>query len=161
MRRHLSPYLQPVVTFPYLTGWRIKSEVLSLQWRSGGLPDRHAAARGWPDQEQGRADLSLRSGARAEGLPGGPAGCHRGAPAADGPEPGRKRAGRPASPGASARLPADGRADLEQAGVPRSTAMAMTRHKTEAVFRRYAIVDDANVARGAAKLAAFSEAQAK
>jgi integrase len=33
--------------------------------------------------------------------------------------------------------------NLERAGVPRSAAMKMTGHKTEAVYRRYATVDEA------------------
>ncbi len=33
LRRHLSPTLRRVVTFSYLTGWRVPSEVLTLQWR--------------------------------------------------------------------------------------------------------------------------------
>ncbi len=31
--RHLPTSMQPVVTFAFVTGWRINSEVLSLQWR--------------------------------------------------------------------------------------------------------------------------------
>jgi len=31
--RHLPDELKPVITFAYITGWRIKSEVLSLEWR--------------------------------------------------------------------------------------------------------------------------------
>ena len=30
---HLPDGMQPVVTFAYVTGWRINSEVLPLQWR--------------------------------------------------------------------------------------------------------------------------------
>src|SRR5262249_35895620 len=30
----LSPALQPVIRFAYITGWRIDSEVLPLQWRN-------------------------------------------------------------------------------------------------------------------------------
>jgi integrase len=33
VRAQLPDYLQPVVTFAYITGWRIPSEVLTLQWR--------------------------------------------------------------------------------------------------------------------------------
>jgi len=33
VRRHLPAPLQPVVTFAYITGWRIDSEVLPLEWR--------------------------------------------------------------------------------------------------------------------------------
>ena len=42
---------------------------------------------------------------------------------------------------------------LERAGVPRSVAMRMTGHKTESVYRRYAIVSDADLREAAAKLA--------
>jgi integrase len=31
--RHLPDPLRPLATFAYITGWRTKSEVLSLQWR--------------------------------------------------------------------------------------------------------------------------------
>jgi integrase len=34
---------------------------------------------------------------------------------------------------------------LERSGVPRSTAMAMVGHKTESIYRRYAIVDEQNL----------------
>lgn len=33
VRAHLPPYAQPAATFAYLTGWRLKSEILPLQWR--------------------------------------------------------------------------------------------------------------------------------
>jgi integrase len=32
VRAHLPAYAQPVVTFAYITGWRVRSEVLTLQW---------------------------------------------------------------------------------------------------------------------------------
>ena len=35
--RHLPTSMQPVVTFAYVTGWRINSEVLPLQWRQVDL----------------------------------------------------------------------------------------------------------------------------
>jgi hypothetical protein len=44
--------------------------------------------------------------------------------------------------------------NLERAGVPRSVAMKITGHKTEAVYRRYAIVSDADLAAAAEKLTA-------
>jgi integrase len=44
--------------------------------------------------------------------------------------------------------------NMEQAGVPRSVAMKISGHKTEAVYRRYAIVSDADLAAAAQKLAA-------
>ena len=42
--------------------------------------------------------------------------------------------------------------NLERAGVPRSVAMKMVGHKTEAIYRRYAIVDEAMLREGAVKL---------
>lgn len=43
--------------------------------------------------------------------------------------------------------------NLEKAGVPRSVAMKLTGHKTEAVYRRYAIADQVALSEGVEKLA--------
>ena len=45
--------------------------------------------------------------------------------------------------------------NLERAGVPRSAAMAMVGHKTESIYRRYAIVDEGMLANAAEKLSRF------
>ena len=37
VQRHVPTSMQPVVTFAYVTGWRINSEVLPLQWRQVDL----------------------------------------------------------------------------------------------------------------------------
>src|SRR5206468_10029026 len=62
-----------------------------------------------------------------------------------------------AAAGVPGRVPHDLRRsavrNLERAGVPRSTAMRMVGHKTEAIYRRYAIVDEAMLWEGAEKLA--------
>src|SRR5262249_31157105 len=47
--------------------------------------------------------------------------------------------------------------NLERAGVPRSWAMKLTGHKTESVYRRYAIVSEADLTEGGRKLAALAE----
>lgn len=49
--------------------------------------------------------------------------------------------------------------NLERAGVPRSVAMKLTGHKTEAVYRRYAIVASQDLHDGVAKLARFHESR--
>jgi hypothetical protein len=41
---------------------------------------------------------------------------------------------------------------MERQGVPRSVAMKLTGHRTEAVYRRYAIVSDADLQEAAKKL---------
>jgi integrase len=49
--------------------------------------------------------------------------------------------------------------NLERAGVSRSVAMKLTGHKTEAVYRRYAIADSAALAEGVEKLARLHETE--
>jgi integrase len=48
---------------------------------------------------------------------------------------------------------------LERAGVPRSTAMAMIGHKTESIYRRYAIVDETMHKEAAERLDTWATAQ--
>ncbi len=50
--------------------------------------------------------------------------------------------------------------NLERAGVPRSVAMKLTGHKTENVYRRYAIVSEADLSEGLKKLAALHSNEA-
>jgi integrase-like protein len=63
--------------------------------------------------------------------------------------------------GVPARIPHDFRRtavrNLERAGVPRSVAMKLTGHKTEAVYRRYAIVCEADLTEGLKKLAVLEK----
>ncbi len=47
--------------------------------------------------------------------------------------------------------------NLERASVPRPTAMAMVGIRTESIYRRYAIADEAMLREGGDKLAAFGE----
>src|SRR5881396_1727595 len=46
--------------------------------------------------------------------------------------------------------------NFERAGVPRSVAMKLSGHKTESVYRRYAIVSERDLAEGVQKLAALA-----
>src|SRR5262245_64630772 len=61
--------------------------------------------------------------------------------------------------GLAGRIPHDFRRtvvrNLERAGVPCSTAMKMVGHRTEAIYRRYAIADEAMLRQGAQTLAAL------
>ena len=45
--------------------------------------------------------------------------------------------------------------NMERAGIPRSVAMAISGHKTESVYRRYAIVSESDLRDAGAKLARF------
>jgi integrase len=47
--------------------------------------------------------------------------------------------------------------NLELAGVSRSVAMKMVGHKTESIYRRYAIVNETDLAEAAQKLAALEQ----
>jgi len=47
--------------------------------------------------------------------------------------------------------------NLERARVPRSVAMKLVGHKTESIYRRYAIVSQRDLAEGVAKLAALRQ----
>jgi hypothetical protein len=45
--------------------------------------------------------------------------------------------------------------NLERAGVSRSVAMRLSGHKTESIYRRYAIVSESDLAEGVRKVAAL------
>ena len=51
--------------------------------------------------------------------------------------------------------------NLDRAGIPRSVAMRMVGHKTEAIYRRYRIVDEQDLRDAAARLDAASNVKAK
>jgi integrase len=168
--------LRPVARFAALTGWR-KGEVLSLRWSA---VDWHAGvvrlAPGSTKNDEGRSFpfaslpplLALLEAQRdytrkVERETGAIVGhvFHR-----DG-QPIRSM--RRAWKAACARAGLEGWLfhdlrrtavrNLERAGVPRSVAMSLTGHKTENVYRRYAIVDHAAQAEGVAKLAILHAGQ--
>jgi integrase len=169
---HLSEDLQPVAEFAYLTGWR-KQEMLTLQWPQ---VDFHAGTirlePGSTKNDEGRTfpfksypqlkTLLERQKERTEALQRASAVIipwvfHR---------DGRmirdfRKAWKDAciAAGVPGRILHDLRRtavrNLERAGVPRSVAMKLTGHKTESVYRRYAIVSESDLAEGAAKLAAL------
>jgi len=167
--------LRPVAEVAYVTGWRIRSELLTRQWthvdfEAGWLrlepgETKNREGRMFPMTPTLRAVLErqrrrTRELERATGQVI-PWVFHR-----DG-RPIRyfRRSWLTACAAAQVpqRIPHDFRRtavrNLERAGVPRSAAMKMVGHKTEAIYRRYAIADETLLREGAAKLEALLQAQ--
>ena len=174
--RELPSHLVPVAEFMYLTGWR-KREVLSLQWRQ--VDFRGGCIRlepGTTKNDEGRTFPFPAGTALAELL-----GRQRQITFDAERGTGRiipwvfHRNGRPLRSinaawrkacqraGIDGRIPHDFRRtavrNLERAGVPRSIAMKLTGHKTESIYRRYAIVSEADLTEGVEKLSRLHRAQ--
>ena len=172
---HLPDDLTAVFEVAYITGWRVKSEILARHWshvdfRSGWLrlepgETKNDEGRQFPLTADLRAALERQ---RARTLVGEQATgaiiswmFHR----AGKPIKSFRRAWVTAcrKAGIPERLPHDFRRtavrNLERAGVPRSTAMKMIGHRTESIYRRYAIVDEAMLKEGAVKLQILHDTQ--
>ncbi len=169
----LSAPLRAVVQFAYATAWRAASEVLPLEWRHVDWTGRevrldahttkNGEARTFPFTTDIKTILTGQL-AEHERLKAAGTVCpfvfHR-----DGK---RIREFRTAwenactAAGCPGKLIHDMRRSavrkLERAGVPRSTAMQMVGHKTESIYKRYAIVDAAMLREAAARLDAFTSA---
>jgi integrase len=168
---YLPPEIQPAVFFAYATGWRIQSEVLPLEWRHVDLRAgivrldagmaKNKEGRTFPfavlphlatileRQRQQTLDVERETGTRIPWV------FHRRGQRIKNFRGAWKSACANAQvPG---RIPHDFRRtavrNLERAGVSRSVAMKLTGHKTEAVYRRYAITSEADLAEGIMKLA--------
>jgi len=177
--KHLPEDIRPAVTFAYHTGWRIRSEVLSLQWRHVDLSAGTVRLEpGTTKNEEGRLfpfgnlpelkDVLLAQRQRTNEHQSKterliPWVFHRsGRPIKD-----FRKAWKIAcdSAGVPGMIPHDFRRtavrNLERAGVSRSAAMKLTGHKTESVYRRYAIVSEADLAEGVRKLATLKQRKGK
>jgi len=197
----LPEYLRPVVTFAYLTGWRVPSEILTLRWaqvdlvagtvrlepgttknREGRtfpthtLPELHALL---VTQRERTTETERRLGTiipwvfHREGKPirdfrsAWWAACKRAAVLKDAEGKPVEREGKAVivRPNLLGRIPHDFRRtavrNLERAGVPRSVAMKLVGHKTESIYRRYAIVAERDLADGVAKLATLRSTDPK
>jgi integrase len=175
---HLPPDVRPVVEFLWFTGWR-KTEVLTLQWRQIDWNARTVRLYpGTTKNDDGRVfpfgsypelerlllcqkehtDALQRATARIIPLV-----FHRsGEPIKDFRKAWSdacKTAGLPGQWVHDLRRSCVRR--LEKSGVSRSAAMKLTGHKTESIYRRYAIVSESDLAEGVAKLAAFQETSGK
>lgn len=179
IRAHLPESLQGVVTFAYCTGWRVRSEVLGLQWKAidwtaGTIRLEPGVAK----NSEGRtfvftilpelADTLKRQWEQTKAFQRAtgrliPWVFHRnGRPIKD-----YRGAWEKACQAAKVvgRIPHDFRRtavrNLERAAVSRSVAMKLTGHVTESVYKRYAIVSEADLAEGLKKLAVLHERDAK
>jgi integrase len=165
--------LRPVVRFAFATGWRTKSEVLPLEWRNvdwvgccvrlNAHTTKNTEAREFPFTAQIETLLKdqlveherLKAAGRIV-----PQVFHRdGKPIAN-----SRRAWEAAcaAAGCPGQLIHDMRRSavriFERAGIPRSAAMAAVGHKTESIYRRYAIVDQKTLREMGTRLDAFAAA---
>lgn len=183
VRSHLPENYRAAVTFAYLTGWRTPSEVLPLRWKQVDFQAGTVRLEpGTTKNDEGRTlpfavlpelayvlrsqwekalALEMQTGQavpwvffwndRGTIKPIHVKALYRRWKDAC------KRAGVPE------RIPHDFRRtavrNFERAGVPRSVAMRLTGHKTEAVYRRYAIVSEADLSEGLKRLANLQDLQ--
>ncbi len=157
--KHLLDHLKPVFQVAYITGWRVPSKVLTRRWQHVYLEG------GWLRLEPGESKnyegrmfpmTPELTGILARQLEGTrqlekateriiPWVFHRDSTPIKDYYDAWDKACRLA--GVPDRLAHDLRRtavrSLERAGVARSAAMKMTGHKTESIYRRYAIVDEA------------------
>ncbi len=180
------PPFRGVVAFAYATGWRVPSEILPLEWRQVdfGTGEVRLDA-GTTKNDEGRVfpftkalqqvlDEQRRLADRMERKTGqivrhvffhvvemkdGTLGKKSGARITASGFDKAWRLARVAA-GCPGRIPHDFRRtavrNLEQAGVPRSVAMKLTGHKTESVYRRYAIVSSGDLRSAARRLDAYT-----
>jgi integrase len=169
--QHLPEDLKPVFEVAYITGWRVSSELLTRKWQHVDLAtnwlrldpgeSKNSEGRMFPLTPELRDVLSQQlektrqlEKATERVIPwvfhrnGKPIKDYYGAW-----DEACRLAGLPDRIAHDLRRTAV--RNLERAGVPRSASMKMTGHKTESVYRRYAIVDEAMLREGAEKLAAF------
>jgi integrase len=167
VRSHLPEALRPVATFAHLTGWRVKSEILPLEWRQIDWHGR--TVRLDPGSTKNGEGRTFPFTAALEALLKTQVAEHMRLKTADRIVPfvfhrnGKRirdfrRAWSSAceDAGVPGRYQHDFRRtavrNLERDGVSRSAAMAMVGHKTESIYRRYAIVDAGALRDAAAKI---------
>ena len=179
VRERLPEPLRPVITFAYITGWRVPSEVLTLEWRQVDLGHGTVTLdQGKTKNREGRTFVmttELRQVLESQRNKTSELerqrdrivrwAFHRNG------KPIRtfKGAWKAAciAAGLPGHIPHDFRRtavrNLVRAGVPERVAMTMTGHKTRSVFERYNIVSEADLQDAARKLdaAAIAASAAK
>ncbi len=175
VRRHLSEDLQVAVAIAYTFGWRTQSEILTLERRHVDLEAGTVRLDpGMTKNDDGRVvyltpELRTALVGQLERVKALERRLGRIVPYVF-PHRGKgRRAGQPrrdfrkawATACTNAGVPGRYRHDfrrtavrnMERRGVPRSVATKITGHKTESVYRRYAIVSDADLQEAARRLA--------
>jgi len=174
---HLAPDLRPVVSFAYISGWRIASEVLPLEWRQVDFDagevrldagtTKNGEGRVFPMTTELRRLLKSQEAERdqlkkANGIvrwvfwrmvAEGRGGEKKPQPIISLAKAWKTACRRAGCPG---RLLHDLRRtavrNLVRAGIPERVAMTMTGHKTRSVFERYNIVSDGDLRDAARRL---------
>jgi len=170
VRSHLPESLRAFAQFAYLTGWR-KGEIQALRWAQVDFAagtirlepgtTKNGEGRTFPFGSYPQLDSLLRAQRGETSSVEKAKGCivpwvfhRRGKRILDLREAWVVACRRAGVPG---RIFHDLRRtavrNLERAGVPRSVAMQLTGHKTESIYRRYAIVSEADLSVGVGKLA--------
>jgi integrase len=164
---HLPAAVRPVVRFAYVTGWRVQSEILPIEWRhvdrgAGEVrlepgTTKNQDGRVFPFTDDLRA-LMAALWAEHEALRERGIICPHVFQRNGRPIRGFRAAWSKActAAGLPGRIPHDLRRsavrNMERAGLSRSVAMQLTGHKTEAVYRRYAITSEADLREGVDRL---------
>jgi hypothetical protein len=177
VQQHLPEFLKRPMTFAYLTRLSDTERNLDVELKASGFFSGHGASWTGYHEEWWRANLPLQGLARTGRVvtgtmdtDHGASVCHRssdslGLSSARSPIKDFRKAWKLACQraGVPDRIPHDFRRtavrNLERAGVPRSVAMKLTGHKTESVYRRYAIVSEADLSEGLKKLAQLHEGE--
>jgi integrase len=175
LRRHLPDHLKGLISASYITGWRVKSELCSRTWAhidfSAGWLRLEPNEAKTPDgrmfpltpelrllleQQRSYSDRIQKEQGRIV-----PEVFHREGQPIKHFRRSWKTACRAA--GIPDRIPHDFRRtavrNLERSGVSRSAAMKMVGHKTESIYRRYAIVNESDLKQAGAKLAALHQGE--
>jgi integrase len=174
---HLPAYVRPVIKFAGITGWRVPSEVLPLEWRQVDLTagdvkldagtTKNGDGRVFPltaelrrvlEQQQREHERLKKAGHIWPRVFFRETANGRGAPRAPQAVGSFKKVWRAAcaAAGCPGRIPHDLRRtavrNLVRAGVPERVAMKLTGHKTRSVFDRYDITSPGDLREAARKL---------
>lgn len=184
VRRRLPEAIQPLITFAYITGWRVPSEVQTLEWsqvdfeagtvRLNPGATKNGEGRIFPFTEELRTLLETQKAAadalKAKGIitpyvfvrlvAKGRRGPKRPKPITAFTKAWRAACRLAGCPG---RIPHDFRRtavrNLVRAGIPERVAMQLTGHKTRSIFERYNIVSEGDLLEAAVKASAFARQQ--